>query len=105
MPLIPVRAMSTKVNASELDFVQIDNALVTLAIEALAKARRLGLKVVTAESCTAGLIATVLTEAPGAAEHFDGGFIAYTPEHKCRVLRVDADLIEAYGTVSAEVAT
>jgi nicotinamide-nucleotide amidase len=36
-------------------------------------------KVVTAESCTGGLIATVLSEAPGAAEHFDGGFVTYTP--------------------------
>ncbi|MEZ0278627.1 MAG: CinA family protein [Methylibium sp.] len=37
--------------------------------------RQNALKVVTAESCTGGLIATVLSEAPGAAEHFDGSFV------------------------------
>jgi nicotinamide-nucleotide amidase len=88
----------------ELDFVQIDRQLVELAVEALARAKSAGLKVVTAESCTGGLIATVLSEAPGAAEHFDGGFVTYTPEQKCAALHLDPKLIEKYGAVSAEVA-
>jgi nicotinamide-nucleotide amidase len=88
----------------DLDFVQIDQQLVDQAVKALDAAKRRRLKVVTAESCTGGLIATVLTEAPGAAEYFDGGFITYTPEHKCLALGLDEALIEGYGAVSSEVA-
>ena len=63
-----------------------------------------GLKVVSAESCAGGLIATVLSEAPGAAEHFEGGFVVYTPEQKFFALKVLPSVIEVYGTVSREVA-
>ena len=59
----------TAVSADELDFVQIDRKLIERAIEALKRAKCAGLRVVTAESCTGGLIATVLSEAPGAAEY------------------------------------
>jgi hypothetical protein len=61
----------------DLDFVQIDQQLVDQAVKAMDAAKSRRLKVVTAESRTDGLIATVLTEAPGAAEYFDGGFITY----------------------------
>jgi nicotinamide-nucleotide amidase len=96
--------MSTDVSAEELDYVRIDRELVEAAIDALDRAKRAGLKVVAAESCTGGLIATVLSEAPGAAEHFDGAFVTYTPQHKCLALGLDPVLIEAHGTVSPEVA-
>lgn len=92
------------VSADELDFVQIDRSLVELAVEALEKAKKAGLRVVTAESCTGGLIATVLSEAPGAVEYFAGGFVTYTPEQKCAALNVDAKLIKKWGAVSPEVA-
>jgi nicotinamide-nucleotide amidase len=71
--------MPADVSAAELDYVEIDRKLVERAAEALDPAMKAGVKVVTAESCTGGLIATVLSEAPGAAEHFDGGFVTYTP--------------------------
>ena len=58
----------TEISASELDYVQVDRALVERAIKALDRAQRSGLKVVTAESCTGGLVAMVLSEAPGAAK-------------------------------------
>jgi nicotinamide-nucleotide amidase len=93
------------VSADELDFVQLDRGLVDLAIAALEAAQARNLKVVTAESCTGGLISTVLTEAPGAVEHFDGGFVTYTPAQKCRALKLPPDLIERFGAVSAEVAS
>ena len=96
--------MTEYVSASELDYVQVDCALVERAIEALERAKRSGLKVVTAESCTGGLIAMVLSEAPGAAEFLDGGFVTYTPEQKCAALKLDPLLIEKHGAVSAEVA-
>jgi nicotinamide-nucleotide amidase len=96
--------MNQDVSPSELDYVQVDRALVERAIEALESAKREGLKVVTAESCTGGLVAMVLSEAPGAAEFLDGGFVTYTPEQKCAALELDPLLIERHGTVSAEVA-
>ena len=56
--------MAADVSATELDYVQIDRKLVERAVEALDRAMKAGVKVVTAESCTGGLIATVLSEAP-----------------------------------------
>lgn len=97
--------MPPKVSPDELDYVQIDDTLVGLAVRALQAAERNGLKVITAESCTGGLVATVLSEAPGAVDYFDGGFVCYTPEHKCAALGIDRKLIERCGAVSAEVAT
>jgi nicotinamide-nucleotide amidase len=96
--------MPEPVTAEDLDYVEIDRALIERAIEALDAARRRGLKVVTAESCTGGLVATALSEAPGAAEHFDGAFICYTAEHKCTALGLRRDLIDRFGAVSEEVA-
>ena len=96
--------MTANVSADELDFVQIDRKRIERAVDALERAKCAGLKVVTAESCTGGLIATVLSEAPGAAEYLDGGFVTYTPEQKCSALKLDPKLIEQYGAVSAQVA-
>jgi nicotinamide-nucleotide amidase len=56
--------MTTNVSTDELDFVQIDRKLIERAVEALECAKRAGLRVVTAESCTGGLIAAVLSERP-----------------------------------------
>ena len=44
----------------------------------LQQAKSHGLTIVTAESCTAGAVATVLSTAPGAADYFLGGFVTYT---------------------------
>jgi nicotinamide-nucleotide amidase len=95
--------MTANVSADELDFVQIDRKLIDLAVEALQRAKA-ACQVATAESCTGGLVATVLSEAPGAAEYLDGGFVTYTPEQKCTALKLDAKVIEKYGAVSAQVA-
>jgi len=92
------------VSANELDYVKIDATLINNAIRALDALRREGLKLAVAESCTGGLIATVLSEAPGAAEHFEGAFIVYTPQQKHLALKIPPRMIEQCGTVSAEVA-
>jgi nicotinamide-nucleotide amidase len=97
--------LSKNTNAGELDYVRIDRELIKRAVKALDCAKRAGLKVVTAESCTGGLVAIVLSEAPGAAEYLDGGFVTYTPEQKCAALKLDRQFIEKYGAVSVEVAT
>jgi nicotinamide-nucleotide amidase len=57
-----------------------------------------------AESCTGGLLAARLTDPPGASAYFAGGVVAYADEAKAELLGVPADLIEAHGAVSPEVA-
>jgi nicotinamide-nucleotide amidase len=96
--------VSSELTADDVDFVKIDKKLINRAIEALDALKRRGLKAVTAESCTGGLIATVLSEAPGAAEHFEGGFVVYTSEQKYFALKVPPAMIDTHGLVSEEVA-
>ena len=61
-----------------IEFTKIDEAIIRRAAEVLAVAERKGLTLVTAESCTGGLLASVLSDAPGAAERLQGGFTVYT---------------------------
>jgi nicotinamide-nucleotide amidase len=63
-----------------------------------------GWQVATAESCTGGLMAARLTEAPGASDYVAGGAVTYSNEAKIEVLGVAPGLIEAHGAVSPEVA-
>lgn len=57
-----------------------------------------------AESCTGGLLSTLLTERPGASEYMLGSVTAYAKEVKERVLGVPVSVIEEYGTVSSRCA-
>jgi nicotinamide-nucleotide amidase len=63
-----------------------------------------GFTLAVAESCTGGLISERLTEVPGSSVYFMEGAITYSNEAKVRMLGVDAELIERFGAVSAEVA-
>jgi len=63
------------------------------------------LTLVVAESCTAGLMGKVLSDAPGAAERFHGGFVTYTKAHKASALDVPADLLRQKGAVCLDVAS
>jgi nicotinamide-nucleotide amidase len=58
----------------------------------------------TAESCTGGGIAQLLSSVPGASNYFKGSVVAYSTEVKQNVLSVSKDLIEEHSVVSAEVA-
>jgi nicotinamide-nucleotide amidase len=82
----------------------MSDRLETLAQRLLALAERTGLSIVTAESCTAGLMCQVLSDAPGAAERFHGGFVTYTKEHKTNALGVSPQLLHDKGAVCVEVA-
>jgi nicotinamide-nucleotide amidase len=62
------------------------------------------LKLATAESCTGGLLASLLTDVPGSSHAFDRGFVTYTNEAKAELLGVDAALLEDPGPVSEIVA-
>ena len=57
----------------------------------------------TAESCTAGRIASVITAVPGSSNYFKGGLICYTDETKTELLKVDSQVIEANTAVCEEV--
>jgi nicotinamide-nucleotide amidase len=62
------------------------------------------LSVVTAESCTAGLVAAVLSTAEGASEFLHGGFVTYTKAQKTAALGIPANLLSSRGAVNEEVA-
>jgi PncC family amidohydrolase len=66
------------------------------------RAEAAGLKIVTAESCTAGMVADLLASAAGASRVFWGGFVCYTPEAKVRMLGIEEALLARYGLVSRE---
>lgn len=58
----------------------------------------------TAESCTGGRIAALITSMPGSSEYFRGGVVSYQTIIKETVLKVDATIIEKNGVVSRETA-
>jgi len=73
-----------------------------LVLAAALRAR--GRKLVTAESCTGGMIAAACTAVAGSSDWFERGFVTYSNDAKSQSLGVPAGLIEAHGAVSAEVA-
>ena len=60
--------------------------------------------IVTAESCTGGLISGALTDVPGSSEAVFGGYITYANEAKSGMIGVDRELIRQHGAVSEQVA-
>jgi len=70
----------------------------------LQKASERGLMLATAESCTGGMLASLLTDVQGVAHAFERGFVTYTNEAKAEMLGVPMALIEAKDAVSREVA-
>ena len=63
-----------------------------------------GLTIATAESCTGGLLANIITAVPGSSEYFVGGVVAYSNDLKAEVLGVSHGTLVSHGAVSAEVA-
>lgn len=70
----------------------------------LALCRAEGLRLATAESCTGGLIAALLTAIPGSSEVFERGFVTYSNAAKTGLLGVRPATLAAVGAVSEEVA-
>jgi nicotinamide-nucleotide amidase len=60
------------------------------------------LKLVTAESCTGGLVAQVLTSIPGSSVYYDHGFVAYSNESKQELLGVEEEVLKEFGAVSEQ---
>ena len=78
--------------------------LVAKAQALLAAFREGGLKIVTAESCTGGMVAAALTEIAGSSHVVERGFVTYSNEAKAELLGVPAPLIATHGAVSEPVA-
>ena len=70
----------------------------------LEQCRSQGVKIATAESCTGGMLAALLTSVPGSSDVFDCSFVTYSNEAKKRMLGVSHELIAEYGAVSRECA-
>ena len=76
------------------------DALARLLID---EARTRGVRITTAESCTGGLLAAVLTSIPGSSDVFDRAFITYSNRSKAEMLGVPGDLMADVGAVSESV--
>jgi nicotinamide-nucleotide amidase len=61
-------------------------------------------KVATAESCTGGMLAALLTDIEGAGHGFDRGFVTYTKESKAELLGIQPDVLDKNEAVSEVVA-
>jgi nicotinamide-nucleotide amidase len=75
-----------------------------LAETLLEYARKRGIMVACAESCTGGMVAAAITDWAGSSAIFDRGFVTYTNAAKIALLNVKPVTLEAYGAVSEEVA-
>ncbi|MFC3571031.1 CinA family protein [Paracoccus simplex] len=72
--------------------------------EVLDLARRRGVMIATAESCTGGLIAGRLTDVPGSSDAVDRGFVTYSNAAKIEMLGIRPETLETHGAVSEEIA-
>lgn len=82
------------------DFYDLNQSATSLISLCTAK----GIKLTTAESCTGGLISSLITEISGASAVFGCGFITYSNQSKIDLLGVSQKTIEEFGAVSEPVA-
>jgi nicotinamide-nucleotide amidase len=82
----------------------MSHKLHTLVQAILADARAKGVKIVTAESCTGGLVAGALTDVAGSSDVFERGFVVYSNLAKRDCLGVPEQTLDQFGAVSAETA-
>ncbi len=87
---------------------ELDGALppriVELAESVLKKAKDADVMLATAESCTGGLLAALLTDVHGFGRVFDRGFVSYSDEAKCDLLGIEREMVDNCGAVSRDVA-
>ena len=75
-----------------------------LAKTVVTMAARQKCMIVTAESCTGGMVAAALTDIAGSSDALDRGLVTYSNEAKIALLGVKGSTLEKYGAVSAETA-
>ncbi|MBV8800797.1 MAG: CinA family protein [Alphaproteobacteria bacterium] len=86
-----------------IEVTQVDAALVKRGARLFKLLDKQDLTLATAESCTGGIIASILSDAPGAGDRFHGGFVLYTKQHKI-AFGIPKKTIDANGIVSEAVA-
>lgn len=88
-----------EVSGSILSQDTIERATTVMALLAAAK-----LSLVTAESCSGGLVCALLSSAEGAGNSLEGGFVVYTKDQKEAALGVPCELLQKIGSVEPEIA-
>jgi len=78
--------------------------LIRRAADLIALFRSKDLRAATAESCTGGLLAGLLTEIPGSSAVLERGFVVYSDDAKREILGVAGEILGVHGAVSAETA-
>ena len=78
-----------------------ENLLKTISM----KLKKRNISIATAESCTGGLLANLLTNISGSSEYFDRGVVTYSNISKIELLGVSQEIIQKYGAVSKETAS
>jgi len=86
------------------DLPEESRHLATFAEQVMKRVGEARLTVATAESCTGGLIASLLTDLPGQSGAFERGFVTYAEKAKCDLLGIDPVEIARHGVVSAHIA-
>ncbi|MBO6797844.1 CinA family protein [Maricaulis sp.] len=84
--------------------MMFDTELITRADALLARARTAGVMITTAESCTGGLVSSLMTDVEGSSDVVDRTFVTYSNEAKTEMLGIPARVIVSNGAVSREVA-
>ncbi|WP_111734617.1 CinA family protein [Roseovarius amoyensis] len=74
------------------------------AADLLQRARAAGVTIVTAESCTGGMVAAALTDVAGSSDVFERGYVTYSNDAKMECLDVSPRTLREFGAVSEEVA-
>jgi nicotinamide-nucleotide amidase len=83
--------------------MSLNEEILNIAKSLVATLSDRGIKVVTAESCTGGMIASAITSIAGSSSIFDCGIIAYSNEVKHQLLGINRRLLETHGAVSEQV--
>ncbi len=104
------RAMSERIRATDIgkyvfaESTSDDEASEVMVRRLIELLRKNSLTVATAESCTAGMIASRIGDIPGCSDVLEGGIVSYSNDVKMNVLGVSADVIKKHGAVSEECA-
>ena len=82
----------------------LPDAVEQAAADLLESACAADVTLATAESCTGGMLAALLTDVEGSSHAFDRGFVVYSEAAKCELLGVDRGMLDDCGAVSRDVA-
>lgn len=98
-----IKSVEKKIREKIGDYIfGVDDETIASVVGGLLKKK--GCKIATAESCTGGMIANMLTNIPGASDWFDRGVVSYSNESKIEILKVKKETIQKFGAVSEECA-